>query len=316
MRAVFIGILLVMAGTLVACGEKAPVITEPGPDLREQIIQESEVREEPPAAPPPPVQVTVPAPAPVINVTVAVSGSDISVAVAVSKPKEPSLESIRRAAKGGDAEAQIALAALYYQGKGVLQDHAKSAEWMRRAMERLRRAAEQGDVEAQYRLGCMHHPNGPFGCFVFKERNAFPSAFSGISNFDDYSSLVGGILQPHENAMETMKWFRLAAEQGHAKAQSGLGGIYGTRAAGCLLCREYGVCRKGPFDIAACTDDEAELKNNWESYIWHSLAAANGYKPAAEIRDKAAEFLSPAQLSAAQAEAARRRAKIQGGIDN
>ena len=314
MRAAFIGILLTMAGALVACGKNDPVITEPGPDLREQIIQESEVREEPPAAPPPPVQVTVPAPAPVINVTVAVSAPDISVAVAVSKPKEPSLESIRRAAEGGDAESQIALAALYYQGKGVLQDHAKSAEWMRRAMEGLRRAAERGDAEAQYRLGCMHRLGG---CFVFKEQNAFPNAFSGIStNLDDYFSLVDGILQPHENAMEAMKWFRLAAEQGHAKAQYELGGIYGARAAGCRLCREYGVCRKGPFDIAACTDDEAELKNNRESYIWNSLAAANGHKWAAESRDKVAEFLSPAQLSAAQAEAARRRAKIQGGMGN
>ncbi len=52
-------------------------------------------------------------------------------------------------AKEGDAEAQIALAGLYFQGLGAAQSFAKATEW-------YRRAAEQGLAVAQMNLGEMY----------------------------------------------------------------------------------------------------------------------------------------------------------------
>ena len=48
-----------------------------------------------------------------------------------------------------------------------------------------------------------------------------------------------------------------------------------------------------------------------EAYIWFSVAAANGQKESTKGRDWLADKLPPAELLAAQAEAAKRRAEIQ-----
>lgn len=50
------------------------------------------------------------------------------------------------AAEEGDREAQVVLAGLYFDGKGVAQDQGK-------ALELYRRAAEQGNAKAQYLFG-------------------------------------------------------------------------------------------------------------------------------------------------------------------
>ena len=89
---------------------------------------------------------------------------------------------------------------------------------------------------------------------------------------------------------EAVKWYRRAAEQGDASAQFNLGASY--------------------------HNGEGVPQNYWEAYIWHSLAAANGNEKAAEYRDDNARHLSPADLTSAQKEAARRHAKIQGETDN
>ena len=56
---------------------------------------------------------------------------------------------LRRAARGGDANARFNLGVLYSQGNGVLQNHARAAEW-------YRRAAETGHYPSQARLGHMY----------------------------------------------------------------------------------------------------------------------------------------------------------------
>ena len=71
------------------------------------------------------------------------------------------------------------------------------------------------------------------------------------------------------------------------------------------------------YHLGAAYDNGKGVPQNYrEAYIWYSLAAANGDKEAAEYRDKSAKRLSPADLSSAQKEAARRHAEIQGGTDN
>ena len=50
-----------------------------------------------------------------------------------------------KAAKQGDADAQIALALLYYDGKGVAKDIKKAKYW-------CKKSAEQGNTEAKQLL--------------------------------------------------------------------------------------------------------------------------------------------------------------------
>ena len=53
------------------------------------------------------------------------------------------------AAQAGDANAQFRVAVRYDSGQGARRDHAKAAQW-------YRRAAEQGHVPAQLLLGQMY----------------------------------------------------------------------------------------------------------------------------------------------------------------
>jgi TPR repeat protein len=78
---------------------------------------------------------------------------------------------------------------------------------------------------------------------------------------------------------QAAKWYRIAAEQGEAKAQARLGSLY---------CRGLGV----PQSYA-------------EAYFWESLAAAGAKQhrraSLVEIREEYASKLSPDELSEVQA---------------
>ncbi len=58
-------------------------------------------------------------------------------------------EAWRAEAEAGDAEAQTALAGLYFAGQGAPEDAAEAVRW-------YRRAAEQGDAVAQLNLGDLY----------------------------------------------------------------------------------------------------------------------------------------------------------------
>ena len=66
----------------------------------------------------------------------------------------------------------------------------------------LRESAQQGNAEAQYEFGCMHD----VGCL--DEINLIDSQDVEVDTIGD---------------TEAARWYRLAAEQGHARAQSRLG---------------------------------------------------------------------------------------------
>ena len=57
---------------------------------------------------------------------------------------------IQREASQGNADAQLQLGAIYYQGKGVRQDYVKARQW-------YEKAANQGDAYAQGLLGFMYY---------------------------------------------------------------------------------------------------------------------------------------------------------------
>jgi TPR repeat protein len=73
---------------------------------------------------------------------------------------------------------------------------------------------------------------------------------------------------------EAVKWYRKAAEQGHAVAQSYLGVMYA---------KGQGV----PRDYV-------------QAYKWFTLAAIKGNAQSVKNRDKVASMMTPAQIAAAQ----------------
>ncbi|MBL4874254.1 MAG: sel1 repeat family protein, partial [Rhodobacteraceae bacterium] len=81
-----------------------------------------------------------------------------------------------------------------------------------------------------------------------------------------------GVLQDYA---EAVKWYRLAAEQGHASSQNNLGVIY-----------EYG---------------NGVLQDNVRSHMWYNISSANGAEGAREWRDQVAAKMTSSDISQAQA---------------
>ena len=74
---------------------------------------------------------------------------------------------------------------------------------------------------------------------------------------------------------EAIKWYRLAAEQENAKAQTNLGILY-----------EYG---------------NGVIQDNTMAHMWYNIASANGDEDAGGYRDERAGLMTPADISKAQA---------------
>ena len=73
---------------------------------------------------------------------------------------------------------------------------------------------------------------------------------------------------------KSLLWFKLAAYQGNASAQSNLGVLFESG---------YGV-----------------LQDNIMAHMWYNIASANGNEEASEWRDKRAGLMTPADISKAQ----------------
>ena len=80
-----------------------------------------------------------------------------------------------------------------------------------------------------------------------------------------------GVAQNYKTAE---KWYRLAAEQGNARAQNNLGVMYATG---------LGV-----------------LKDHVYAHMWWNIAASSGDKDASKYRDKVAQEMTPSQLEKAK----------------
>ncbi|KAG0262957.1 hypothetical protein DFQ27_002024 [Actinomortierella ambigua] len=126
-------------------------------------------------------------------------------------------------AKGGDAEAQLALAALYERGAaGMDRDDSEAFKW-------YLRAATQGSLEAQHKTGDFLR-RGRSG--IEKDLGA---ALSWIRKAAERGHAVAqkdlgrmyyagqGVERDY---VEAASWYRQSAEQGNASAQSSLGAMY------------------------------------------------------------------------------------------
>ena len=86
-----------------------------------------------------------------------------------------------------------------------------------------------------------------------------------------------------KDALQAMRWFRRAAEQGISISQAGLGGMYGT--------------------------GEGVPQNVQKAYFWMLLASEDGGEARIKSRDLLAHLWSPEQRAAVQADAHNWRTK-------
>ncbi len=211
----------------------------------------------------------------------------------------------RKAAVQNDSDAQTNLGWMYAQGRGVPKDDAEAVKW-------YRKAAEQGDVDAQGWLGSIY---GSGGKGVAKDQTEAARWYhkAEVTERKEVEELlsryrpraeqgdaeaqftVGCILKNHTGKgaspptrweiLESIKWWRRAAEQGHVFAQYFLGQEY-----------LHGNSSGGvPYDFV-------------EVYTWWSLYAANAkgkeqeiYKKGSfQVLERIAPMMTPGQLAEAK----------------
>jgi TPR repeat protein len=119
----------------------------------------------------------------------------------------------RQAADKGHTGAQVNLAVMYAQGRGVGLDALEAARW-------YRRAAEAGDVRAQYSLALMYHLGQGVtqdydDAIRWYERAALQGDANAMNNMAFMYGMGEGVAQ---SDVEAYAWFALAASKGNADA--------------------------------------------------------------------------------------------------
>jgi len=152
----------------------------------------------------------------------------------------------RQAAEQGDAEAQHRLGMLYARGSGVKQDYGEAARW-------YRKAADLGHTQAQYELGRLYAqglgvprndteaakwyrlaaekeyaPAQHFLGHLYASGKGLETAYLEAPEPPPKEQEQASRGQPGSRSdyAEAAKWWRKAADQGDAGAQSDLGWLY------------------------------------------------------------------------------------------
>jgi len=109
---------------------------------------------------------------------------------------------------------------------------------------------------------------------------------------------------------EAVKWYRLAAEQGHLKAQSNLGVMYDN---GRGIVQDYKEAVKwyrlaaeqgywvAQYNLAlSYAKGQGVIQDNVMAHMWLNIAASNGDASATKNRDIVAKNMTTAQIAEAQ----------------
>lgn len=180
---------------------------------------------------------------------------------------------LRQAALAGDPVAVYDLASRAAEGRGVPRD-------LKLAAKLFEKAAAQGLAPAQYRVG-GHYEKGlgvtrDLGLAkTWYQRAAEKGNARAMHNLAVLLAEAGPTGRP--DYTEAATWFRRAAEHGVRDSQFNLG---------VLLARGLGV-----------------QQNLADSYVWFSVAAAQGDEDAAKKRDEVGGRLAAADLEGAKARA-------------
>ena len=191
---------------------------------------------------------------------------------------QKAVSKLKRRAQRGDAVSQYNLGIMYANGQGVPKNYREAVRW-------YRKAALQGHPEAQHNLGGMY-ASGRGVPKNYREalRWFSKAALRGVPR----AQLNLGIMYEFgkgtpRNYRKAVKWYRRAAMQGNVTAQYNLGGMY--------------------------WQGRGVPKNYVMAYYWRSLAASTGNKRAAKGLDILEKQMTPADVSKAQAMAAKWRPK-------
>ena len=137
--------------------------------------------------------------------------------IVVDKNEEIAADYFERAARGGNRDAIYDLAFSYYSGKGRPKDVAK-------AQELYLRAAEMGDADAAFSVGTlMEDPDSPEAVAWYRRAAEMGSAEGQYA--------MGWAFEYGEgvdrNVELAMKWYAMAAKQGHTDAKVALDDLAG-----------------------------------------------------------------------------------------
>merc|ERR1719291_755591 len=128
-------------------------------------------------------------------------------------------EWILNEAEGGNRNAQVKLAQMYYLGQGVDVDKAKSCYW-------YMQAAQQGVAEAMYQAsGMLIRGDGVEKDERYGVRLLLGAAEGGLADaqYNIAGFLFHGWHGVDMDQAAALRWFRQAAEQGHVRSAGFLG---------------------------------------------------------------------------------------------
>lgn len=191
-----------------------------------------------------------------------------------------------RAARAGDAAAQLELGERYDLGRGVPQDFTEAVRW-------YRLSAEQGNARAQFALAEMYK-NGD------GVARSLPEALRWYRRSADQghagAQLLLGVLYESgtgvaEDFAEAARWYRRSAAGGDARAQLLLGNLYNLG---------QGVPKSAVIAYALYTVSSAgEPRGNPASGHRTALAASMSAAEIEAAESLALELAKPGNLSAA-----------------
>jgi hypothetical protein len=126
---------------------------------------------------------------------------------------EESTKELRKLAQGGDATAQNELGLLYYEGKGVPQNHRKAKEWFDKAV-------EQGHTGAQVNLGTLYlrgegAPQSSQMALFWFSRAAAQEDTLAFAKLGLMYAQGRGVLQ---DFIQAHMWYNLSASHGEARS--------------------------------------------------------------------------------------------------
>jgi len=127
------------------------------------------------------------------------------------------IDSIKKSAEQGNAEAQYKLASAYLDGKDVPYDLKETVKW-------AQKAADQGHRDAQAMLGRAYF----YGHGVPKD---YQKAYDWLvkaaeQECADAQFFLGTICEAVERHNDAVEWYKKGAENGHADCQCNLGSYY------------------------------------------------------------------------------------------
>jgi TPR repeat protein len=218
----------------------------------------------------------------------------------------------RRSAELGNAFAQIDLAQLYYEGRGVPQDKTLAAQW-------FRKAADQGFAQAQYNLATMLMSGD--GIAIDPAEAARLFRLAAEKSYLPAEVSLGGLYRDGkgvaQDAAAAARWYRDASDKGDVIAHFQLGNMYRlgmgvgqdpNKAITCYRLAANAGYSPAQFDLGyAYYTGYGTTPSAYLAYYWIALAAKNYDQAATDERARAeaarntlSSKLSPEELAKAQ----------------